>query len=122
MADDSDFYVEAIVYNAHIMRRLVALGMKTKERASVAQLLKKMGYLSISDRSGDQLEIRNLIGLRLRPIEDDQSWRPLALDIAKTLDIDPDKLWPGALKYQVPKSASKILHGKVSEIISWLII
>jgi len=124
MANESDFYIEALVYNAHIMRRLIECRMISKNRASVSQLVNKMGYGYGSDKktTGTELEIRNLVGLRLRPTEEDGSWKPLALEMAKALETEPDELWPGALKSQVPASASRVLEGMVGKSVEWLVM
>lgn len=118
----NDFYVELVAYNRHIMHKLVELGMTSGDRGSVTELIEKMGYGFGFRKAGKELEVRNLVGLKTIPVESDGTWKPIVIEMAKALKTEPESLFPGRLKTNIPPSNSRRLETRIGEPIQWLIM
>ncbi len=125
MANGDDFDVDMIAYNRHITQRMIEMKLEYGGRASIGQLVKKMGRDSSSyklDGSSKEQEIRGMVGLRVKPTEEDGAWKPAALALAKILGTEPDTLWPGELKHRIPSSNSRFFTARIGQPVQWMIM
>ena len=116
-----DFRIITLVYNDHIMRRMAKLGIIHGGTPSIRQLIERMGY-GYGKGPGKDLEVRNIIGLKTGPTEENGAWKPLALEIATTLQTTPEELWPGKLKHRPPAEINKTLYVNAGQEAKWLIM
>lgn len=105
-----DFRVELVMYNNHILTVMEQRPkLMTKGKPSIEALATAMGFKTLHH----QKEIRDLIGLKTRPTEEDGSWKP----IATALEVEPDLLFPGSLRSRVPSRHSYDVRVKIGEMI-----
>lgn len=125
MPADGDFEVEVLIYNRHITECMCKNGLSSKGRASIPKLMDKMGYGFQSmhvQKHGKANHVRDLLRMKSRPTEEDDTWKAIAIEIAETLGVSPDELWPGELKHRIPASTNRIFVANVGEETHWLIM
>lgn len=82
----TDFSVKITVRNARILRAMRAAGY-----TSQADLARAMGKKSCSIVNG-------FAAFRVSPLLSDGSWSEMAMDLSSMLHVEPEELWPEALR------------------------
>lgn len=82
----TDFSVKITVRNARILRAMRAAGY-----TSQADLARAMGKKSCSSVNG-------FAAFRVSPLLSDGSWSEMAMDLSSMLHVEPEELWPEALR------------------------
>ena len=81
----TDFSVKITVRNARILRAMRAAGY-----TSQAELSRAMGKACSS--------VNGFAAFRISPLLSDGSWSEMAMDLSSMLHVEPEELWPDALR------------------------
>ena len=81
----TDFSVKITVRNARILRAMRAAGY-----TSQAELSRAMGKACSS--------VNGFAAFRISPLLSDGSWSEMAMDLSSMLHVEPEELWPEALR------------------------
>ena len=124
----TDFIVTSYAQNAHIIRALDNLNLARLNKfanPSIEDLCRTVRLDWTKDKRGlsrIELEVRELVGLKLAPQKPSGEWIPAALEIARILNTPPENLWPGTLATTIPYERSQKNEAQVGESISWTVM
>ena len=124
----SDFIVTSYAQNAHIIRALDNLNLARLNKVanpSIEDLCRIIRLDWTDDKRGLsslELEVRELVGLKLVPQKPNGKWIAAALEISRILNTPPEELWPGTLATTIPYKRSQKSEARIGESVSWTVM
>lgn len=103
---EADFNVKLTVRNARLLRAV------REQYGTAAQLSRAIGR--------NQPQVSALMTMRETPILADGEWRPIALDIAGALGMDPAELWPMHMRERTMKRATAEVELSAEQVAAFI--
>lgn len=123
-----NFIITSYAQNAHIIRALDNLNLARLNKVanpSVEDLCRTVRLDWEKDKRGlsrIEVEVRELVGLKLVPQKPNGEWIAAALEISRILNTPPGDLWPGTLATLIPYKRSQKSRARIGEEISWTVM